>query len=144
MAEIWLTKQLDGSVRPMSEQDAERLKRFKVGEPFKAEVVKPRNGKHHRLGFGMLQWVFDNQDRYDLFEDFLVEMKLRTGHYREHVSLRGVVMYMPKSLAFHNMDEVEWGEWRSKAITAILKHFMPGMNEPDFENAIAVVLGYDK
>ena len=142
MADIWMIKQMDGSVRPMSEQDAERLKRFKVGEPFKTNAKKPRNGKHHRLGFGMLQWVFDNQDRFDVFEDFLVEMKLRTGHYREHITLRGKIIYIPLSLAFENLDEVEFGEWRSKAVNAILKHFMPGMTEPEFEAAMSRMLGY--
>ncbi len=142
MADIWLEKLADGTIAPMGPQDAERLKRFKVGVPFLADVKKPRNGAHHRLGFSMLQWVFNNQDRFDVFEDFLVEMKLRTGHYREHITLRGVVVYAPMSLAFENMDEVEWGEWRSKAVDVILKHFMPGMSEPEFENAIAVMMQY--
>lgn len=142
MAEVWLVKNLDGTCRPMSEQDAERLKRFKVGEPFKTDAKKPRNGKHHRLGFGMLQWVFENQDRFDVFEDFLVEMKLRTGHYKEHITLRGKIIYVPMSLSFAELDEVEWGEWRSKAVDAILKHFMPSMTAPEFESALARVLGY--
>lgn len=142
MADVWLVKAGDGSCRPMSEQDAERLKRMKVGEPFKAKVVKPRNGKHHRLGFSMLQFVFDNQERFDVFEDFLVEMKLRTGHYREHVTLRGKIIYVPMSLAFENMEEVEWGEWRSKAINAILKHFLPSMTEVEFEAALARIMMY--
>lgn len=142
MAEIWLAKQLDGTLRPISEQDAERLKRFKVGEPFKVDAKKPRNGRHHRLGFSMLQWVYENQDRYDVFEDFLVEMKLRTGHYQEHLTCKGKVIYVPKSLAFANMDEIEWGEWRSKAVNVILKYFMPDMSHPEFEAAMNRVLGY--
>lgn len=142
MADIWLVKGLDGSVRPVLELDAERLKRFKVGEPFRAEVRKPRNGQHHRLGMGMLQWVFDNQDRFDQFEDFLVEIKLRTGHYREHITLRGKVIYVPKSISFERMDEVEFGEWRSRAVDVVLKYFMPGMDTPEFESALGRVLGY--
>lgn len=137
-----MAKQLDGSLRPVSEQDADRLKRFKVGEPFKTDAKKPRNGRHHRLGFSMLQWVYDNQERYDVFEDFLVEMKLRTGHYQEHITVKGVVIYVPKSLAFENMDEVEWGEWRSKAVNTILKYFMPGMTHPEFESAMNRMLSY--
>lgn len=144
MAEIWLEKMPDGTIAPMGPQDAERLKRFKVGVPFKADVKKPRNGRHHRLGFSMLQWVFNNQERFDEFEDFMLEMKLRTGHYREHITLRGVIVFVPKSLRFEEMDEVEWGEWRSKAIDVILKHFMPSMDHPEFEKSLGMVLGYDK
>lgn len=142
MADIWLVKGVDGALRPALEQDAERLKRFKAGDPFRAEIRKTRNGKHHRLGMGMLQWVFDNQDRYDVFEDFLVEIKLRTGHYREHITLKGKVVYVPLSISFEKMDEVEFGEWRSKAVNAVLKYFMPGMDEPEFESALNRVLGY--
>lgn len=142
MADIWLVKGVDGALRPVLEQDGERLKRFKCGEPFNVSAKKPRNGKHHRLGMGMLQWVFDNQDRFDVFEDFLVEIKLRTGHYREHLTLRGVIIYVPKSISFEKMDEVEFGEWRSKAVSVVLKYFMPGMDAPEFESALSRVLAY--
>lgn len=142
MADIWVCKSIDGTLRAQSEIDGERLKRFKIGEPFKIKAVKPRNGKHHRLGMGMLQWVFDNQERFDTFEDFLVEIKLRTGHYREHLTLRGKIIYVPLSIAFENMDEVEFGEWRSKAVDVVLKHFMPDMSAPEFESAVTRVLGY--
>lgn len=142
MADIWVCKSIDGTIRPHMESDAEALKRFKFGEPFKIKAVKPRNGQHHRLGMGMLQWVFDNQDRFDVFEDFLVEIKLRTGHYREHLTLRGVIIYVPKSIAFENMDEIEFGIWRQKAIDCVLKHFMPDMSAPEFESALSRVLGY--
>lgn len=142
MAEVWVCKSLDGSLRASTEADAERLKRFKVGEPFKINATKPRNGQHHRLGMGMLQWVFDNQERFDVFEDFLVEVKLRTGHYKEHLTLRGIIIYVPLSISFEKMDEIEFGEWRSKAVDVVLKYFMPGMSEPDFETAVARVLSY--
>ena len=35
MAELWMVKSLDGSVRPLHEEDAEFLKVFKPGEPVK-------------------------------------------------------------------------------------------------------------
>lgn len=138
--DIWLVKQADGSIRPMSEEDGDRLRRIKIGEPFKAAVTKPRNARHHRLGFHMLYWVWQNQDRYDTFEDFLVEIKLRTGHYQEHITSKGVVMYVPKSLKFEEMDEIEFGEWRNKAVNAILKYFMPGVDHPDFEAHVNKIL----
>lgn len=142
MVDIWVSKSLDGTLRPDRECDVEALKRFKVGVPFKAKVAMTRNGQHHRKGMDMLQWVFDNQDRFDVFEDFLVEIKLRTGHYREHITLRGVIIYVPKSISFEKMEEVEFGIWRQKAIDCILRYFMPDMSAPEFESALSRVLGY--
>lgn len=140
MAELWMVKSLDGSVRPLHEEDAEFLKVFKPGDPFKVKTGKARNPQHHRLGMGMLRFVFNNQERYDTFEDFLVEIKLRTGHYREHITCRGFVTYVPKSVAFENMDESEFKIWRQKTIDVVLKYFMPEIDTPEFEKALARVL----
>lgn len=142
MAELWFLKTVDGLLRPSSDDDTEKLKRFRAGDVIRAEVVRPRNGQHHRKAMALLKLVFENQERYETFEDLLVEFKLRTGHYQEHLTVKGKVVYIPKSIAFANMDQDEFSEWYGKAISCALKYFLPTMSRMELDEAIERILGF--
>lgn len=137
-----MMKQADGRLAPSLEHDAEKLRRIKLGDIVECTIVKKRNGKHHRKAMALLQFLFDNQDRYDVFKDFLVEVKLRTGHYYEHITVKGTIMYLPKSIAYENMDQVEFDLWYNKVINAALKYFVKGMSRVELEKAVEVVMGF--
>lgn len=136
MAELWLVKGSDNVLHAAGEQDEEYLKRFKIGVHFKAEVRMKRNGKHHRLGMALLQEVFKNQDRYDTFEAFMIEVKILTGYVDTHISLDGTVSFTTKSIAFDSMDELDFGKWKNDALTVVFRHFIPGMDPRDQERVI--------
>lgn len=136
MAELWLLKGPDGNLHPSSEEDESYLKKFKIGDVFKAEVRMKRNGKHHRLGMAMLQEVFRNQDRYDNFESFMIEVKILTGHVDTHISADGQIYYSVKSIAFDKMDELEFSQWKNDALNAVFRHFIPVMSEREQERVI--------
>ncbi len=105
------------------------LTKIKQGETLRAVLTKPRNSKHHRKFFAMLTLVFENQDRYDVLEDLLTEVKLRVGHYSEHLTVKGVVIYIPKSISFDEMDQLEFDGIYQKAINCCLKYFIKPDNE---------------
>ncbi len=136
MAELWLLKAPDGSLHPAGEQDEAYLKRFKIGSTFKAEVKMKRNGKHHRLGMALLQTVFNNQDRYDTFDSFMIEVKILTGYTDTHISLNGSISFKVKSIAFDQMDELDFGRWKNDALSVVFKYFIPGMSPQDQENVV--------
>lgn len=136
MADLWMIKGVDGALYPSSEQEEEYLQRFKAGEVFLVNATMKRNGKHHRLGMAMLQEVFRNQDRYTNFEAFLTEVKILTGCAETHISLDGSVFYKVGSIAFDRMDELEFGKWKSEALTAVFEHFIPGMTQKDQDRVI--------
>jgi hypothetical protein len=68
--------------------------------------------------------VFDNQDKYDTKKHLITEIKLRAGHYEDHLTLRGVIIYVPKSLSFDECDQVEFDEFYDKAVNVCLKYFV--------------------
>lgn len=129
--DIWLVKAPDGRLTASSESDEEKLRSYKAGAIIKAKVSKPRNGKHHRLGMMLLQSVFDNQDKYQTFEAFLNEVKILTGHMETHVSIDGQVYFITKSIAFENMDEIEFKKWKNDALNVVIQKFLPGMSKAD-------------
>lgn len=73
--------------------------------------------------------VFNNQDKYDTIESMVTEIKLRVGHYEEHMTVKGTLIYVPKSISFDEMDQLEFDEFYSKAVNCCLKYFVPGDNQ---------------
>ena len=63
MATLYLTRTLTG-FQPADEHSREIWKKYKLGEEYRADVVKPRNYKFHKLCFALLQMTFENQEQY--------------------------------------------------------------------------------
>jgi hypothetical protein len=118
--EIFLTKTPDG-LKPFSDTDYELLKKIKIGSTVKAEITKPRNIQFHKKFMALVRLVFDNQDLYDNIEDLLVEFKLKAGQYQEHITTKGKIVYVPKSISFGAMDEYAFGEFYTNALNILGK-----------------------
>lgn len=142
MAEIFLRKRPDGLLEPDTDTSEQYIKSWKVNDVHRAEVRKPRNYEFHKKFFALVKVVYENQDRYDTMKDVLTEIKLRTGHYHEHVTLNGVIIYVPKSIAFANMDEFQFQQFYDKAIGIILKHFFPRVSEADLRGWVDEIIGF--
>jgi len=118
-------KKASGCLIPSLPQDEEKLARWHYGEVLEVTIKKPRNSAFHRKFFALINVVFDNQDKYDNQAELLTEIKLKCGHYHEHITTKGEIVYVPKSISFANMGELEFEEFYSKAIDVVLKYFMP-------------------
>ncbi len=138
--EIWCTKLPNGALMPHDERSVEYVGRFKAGSVFKLDATMKRNGKHHRLGMLLLQAVFDNQDRYTSFDAFLNEVKILTGHVDTHISSSGQVYFVTRSIAFENMDELEFRRWKNEALNAVIRHFIADMPQEDQDRLMNHIL----
>lgn len=114
-------------LEPAHSHDVAAFDTLHRGNEYKVVVTQARNIGHHRKAFALLQMVFENQDIYDNIEDLLVEFKLKSGHYREHITTKGKLIYVPKSLAFENLDQTAFEEIYSKFITIAMESF--GLDE---------------
>jgi hypothetical protein len=119
-----MLKKIAGGLIPSLPMDEEKLSKWKFGSIMECEVKKPRNGQFHRKFFALINVVYINQEKYTQLDDLLVEVKLKTGHYKEHLTTKGEIIYLPKSISFAQMDEMEFGLFYSKVIDVVLKHFM--------------------
>ena len=113
----------------------DKLKDIPNGE-YVIDLRKHRNPKFHRKAFSLFQLCYENQDTYDLFEDLLVEIKLKTGWYTEHITTKGALIYVPKSIAFEAMDEADFTVFYNKALD-VCARIMGGTAD-----AINKVIGY--
>jgi len=130
MPKVFLTKTERGFI-PSTEADEEITNRIALGEEAQVEFRKARNSQFHRKFFAMLKTVFENQTKYSNLEDLLVEIKVRTGHYREHIAMSGEIIYLPKSISFEKMDNIEFEKFYSAAVNAILDGKIVEMDRDD-------------
>jgi hypothetical protein len=107
MARLYLTKTKTG-FSPADEPSEEVWRKFKLGEAYRADVVKPRSYQHHKMAFALLNLTFDNQDRYEHFEHFRKAVAIAAGHTEELVTVEGEILLLPKSLSYDALDEIEF------------------------------------
>lgn len=120
---IVLVKQLNGSIIPAYDEDKERLKRFKAGEPFMADVTKPRNLSFHRKTFALFNMVYENQELYTSLDHLREDITIEAGYYDVSTNIHGEVVKRAKSISFAAMDDLEFGEYYKKIIEVICQYF---------------------
>lgn len=140
--DLWLAKTPAGLLEPSSDEDAEILKTLTVGEIGKFTFTRPRNGKHHRKGMKLLQYVFENQDQHTVFKHFLIEVKIATGLVTPYITSDGQLIYIVGSISFDKMDEAEFCQWKNEAVNQIFNRFIPQMDQKDIDRVVANVMGF--
>jgi len=139
MARLYLKRTLSG-FSPADDPSTELWKKFKLGEVYRADVVKPRSYQHHKLCMALLSLTYQNQEQYTNFDDFRKAVTLAAGHSREFVSLDGEIIREPGSLAYDALDEVQFGELMPKMM-AVCCAVLKGMNEHDLEAEVSRYAG---
>ena len=134
--EIFIVPTITGFICS-TDADVEVKRKFKLGEPIKAVVSKPRKIRFHNKFFKLLQIVHENlpESQWTLngseiieirtVKDLLWHVKMQAGHYERKVTLGGKIVYEAKSINFGAMDEIEFNNFYDAAIDIIIKYFLP-------------------
>lgn len=128
MAKVFLKKTLRGFI-PADQASEEALKRFKVNEVAKAEVVKPRSYQHHKLAFALLNLTFANQERYAGFEHFRKAVALAAGHVEELITTQGEIIMIPGSLSYDALDQIEFEKVFASMMRVCADEFLGGVDQ---------------
>lgn len=131
-------KTLDG-LRPVDETGQGILRKFKLGAEVAVDLKQPRNLKHHRKMFALLEKVVENQERFTNARQLLAAIQIATG-YTERVRVRGVVHEVPTSIAFHNMSQEEFEQLYDRSVDFILSDVLPGLGRAELEAEIQEML----
>jgi len=143
---------------PLTDDDAEKLKKVGADEVVKCTVVKARSAAFHRKFFGLLSLVLDNIPDDAVFEatasdgskqvlqiktvdDLLFHVKCQAGLMESAVTLGGKVLYIPKSISFAKMDDFAFSEFYSKAVDVCLKFFLKGVDKAALQEEVALNFG---
>lgn len=117
-----------GKLVPADDAATAALSKIKFGADVQVEIKRPRNILHHRKFWALANLVADNQEHYETAEQVVAALKAATGHcdwfpmkYGEHM------VAIPKSIAFHKMDQTEFEAFYDRCIQVVAKHFLPGV-----------------
>lgn len=138
---IRCTKDRLGALRPADDESKAALTKIPAGEYMTAEIKRPRNPKRHRMFFALLDVVWSNlpedmHQRYPTIERLRWELKVQTGFFDLHETLRGVQVPIVHSMSFAAMDDVEFELFFQKAMAVCRKYFLPGVTEKELRDAI--------
>lgn len=122
----------------------ELMQRIKEGQQVRAVVTVPRNLKHHRLLFALLNTVIKAQNEpvlYPTTEALLDAIKIGTGHVREVRDFNGSTHFVPASIDFGSLGQVQFSEWFDHAVNLILQRVLPHIPKKSLEQEIYNMLG---
>jgi len=134
MARLYLKKTLRG-FEPADEPSMELWRKYKVGETYRADVVKPRSYQHHKLCFALLNLTYANQERWTDFESFRKAIAIAAGHTEELVTVHGEIIRLPKSLSYDALDEVEFTQVFSAMMNVCAE--ILGLTAPELEPEVS-------
>ena len=142
----YLMKDDRGGLSPVDDWDREKLSQFAVGEYVRVELKKPRNPRHHRLFFAMLNVVHRNlpeelQEQYPTVERLRKAITFEAGWFDETVGLDGQVFLTPRSIAWENMDQIEFSRYFDEAMQVITTRVLPGVDVWTLERWVENSLG---
>ena len=112
---IWLKKTLTGFA-PADQASTEAWRKYKAGEVYRADVVKPRSYQHHKLCMALLNMTYENlpeqyAGRWPSFSSFRKAVAREAGHTTEYVSIDGEICIEAGSLSYDALpDDVAFGE----------------------------------
>lgn len=135
-------KKTDKVYIPCDDNSIEITNKLDAGTIVSCEAWKERNYRFHKKYFALLNIVFENQKKYDNFEAFRAEVIMRAGYFNMHIHLSGQQSFSPKSIAFKNMDEIEFEKLYSKTIDVILKHFLVGTTDEEIRKEVEIIVGF--
>lgn len=105
-----------GVLMPLSDEDREYVRRIPPGDLVIAEHRPGRNPALFRKFHALVNLIAVT---FDMTPDNVrTDLKLRAGHYREHVTQWGEIVYVPRSIAYSECDPAEFAAFYKKAVEA--------------------------
>jgi hypothetical protein len=114
----------------VNEPDVEQLRKLPIGTLLPVQLKKPRSAANHRRFFALCQFIVDNHPRFDTVEQVLLELKIRAGHYDEHITQEGEVIFVPRSISYEEMEELDFGSFFQKSVHAVCTQLLPDVPRP--------------
>lgn len=150
--DIVVVKDEHAKIRGFGEKGERAWQRFRnainaleIGETLSFSWHKPRSPKFHRLFFAVLHRVFDEQEAFIDVDQMRAWLTVGAGYADFVPGPKGRVVAMPKSIAWHRMDDLEFGEL-FLAVCAFLRSahacrfLWPQMSDIDADSRINALL----
>lgn len=132
MTELFMRKTLRG----LEPADGAEMPRLKLGSVVKVKITRPRNVMHHRKFYALMNLIFKNQEHYETLDDLVNIIKIATGHCHVYRKKNGDALPVPRSIAFHNMDQTQFDDFYAKVIRLVRENIIPGLDDAALRSEI--------
>jgi hypothetical protein len=127
MSDVVVFKADDGKLAGFGDKGARAWAKFRKrvdglhrGETLAFQWHEPRSGQHHRLFFAKLGALLDRQEQFDDLDQLRAWVTVGAGYCDFVPGPNGRMCALPKSIAWHKLDEAEFGELHMK-VNAFLR-----------------------
>lgn len=127
------------SLYPVDDAGEDFLSHLAQGEIIEVTIRRPRNIKHHRKFFAMLQLVFSNQNAYKSLDDLLEVCKLSIGHCRT-IRTKVCDVKIPNSISFSSLDQDAFNDFYDRAVQWVIADVIPGLRREDLDEEVEAEL----
>lgn len=140
MADAFFARRVLGSLKPIDAMGEEAIGGIKAGEVVRVEVTRPRNVKHHRKFFALLNVIYPHQTTYPTPEQFRAAITVALGFGESIKLLGGRTIIVPGSISFSKMDQAEFDKFYDRAVELIATKVLPGIDRADVDREVNDIL----
>ena len=138
---------IGNSIVPLDDLAAKELARFPQRRPLKCKITQPRSLPQHRLYWALLEKTVENfpEDPFGVAEPLDAEalhewVKIETGYTISVRDRRGKITYVPRSIAFDEMDQPTFEAFFTRVKALIEDRFLPGIDSAAYEAEVRAML----
>lgn len=134
-----LMEKLEDALHPTDKASIEAMRNIPERSIVKIQLSIPRNVRHHRMFFALINLTFEAQREPCTFptrEALLDALKIAIGHVREVRGIRGETYIVPDSISFGRLDNMAFREFFDSAVKVILEKILPGVEKKELEAQI--------
>lgn len=95
-------------LKPVSDEDIQKLKKIELGEVIEVDVKVPRNYILHKRLFALLDLMYENDHLELTKERYRKEMLKVAGYYESYIGADGQEVREAKSISFAKMEQFEF------------------------------------
>lgn len=141
MAKLLLKKTLTGWANA-DDSSLETSKRYKLGEVYKAEIVKPRSRKTLGRYWVLCEMILDNSEVFRSKEQVSDYLKIRTGHSTSIMAQKtGEMFHLANSIDFDSLDEAEFADLWQRVCDVVVEDILPGITQSEIEYEMQKIVG---
>lgn len=123
--------------QPISEEARKFHAGTKLGQVVEMRCRRPRSPGHHRKLFALLNILVENTEDFVSTEDALTAIKAATGHGRwVQIGKAQRELFIGDSISFDAMAQDDFQTFYDRAIAAVLRFWLSGVDEPELREAI--------
>ena len=116
----FFVKKTSSGLIPVYNSDYEALKecKLKLGDIYEVEIKRKRNYEFHKKYFALVNLCFENQDKFEDINDLRYYLTMKSGYVKKIDTGTGE-MFIPKSISFSKMDNIQFDDLYQKTINTI-------------------------